>query len=103
MPVPGYDPGAEALDAICRLPLSVINAERVFRKVHTFLSDRKAYEDQRPCIARQRIGLGPMDVMVADIHPIDILRRRDDGSVATPAPSLGSISPSIACGSTWYS
>jgi hypothetical protein len=49
----GYDPGPDALERICRLPLSVINAERVFRKVHGFKTDRKAYEDQRPRIARQ--------------------------------------------------
>jgi len=73
------------LRAACLVPTNVLRAERVYRNVHKFKTDRKAYEDKnRPRIRRTRAGLNPMDIVVADIHPIDILVCREDGSTATP-------------------
>lgn len=80
----GYDPGFDTLEKICLVPLHLIARERQLRKVHRFNSDRKAYEDARPRIKRSRDGLLPGDVIVGDVHPIDILVRRPDGSIATP-------------------
>lgn len=80
----GFDPGEEALTALCAIPANFIRAESVYRKVHRYNHDRKAYEDARPRIQRSRGGLSPMDVLAGDIHPLDILVRRDDGSIATP-------------------
>lgn len=71
--------------ATCVVPINFIQAERIWRKVHTFKTDRKAYEDTaRPRVRRTRAGYMPMDVVVADIHPIDIYVRREDGSPGTP-------------------
>lgn len=78
----GFNP--PDITATCAVPANLIEAERQFRKVARFKSDRKAHEDAKPRIRRSRDGLAPMDIIVADIHPIDIQVRRDDGSEANP-------------------
>ncbi len=80
----GFDPGQSALEAICRVPLNLIREERTYRRVGQFKKDRKAYEDARPRIKRSRIGYLPMDVIVGDVHPLDIVMLREDGTTAHP-------------------
>ena len=80
----GFDPGSAELRAICEIPGNFVQAEAVYRKVHRFNTDRKAYEDAKPRIRRTRAGLLPMDVIAGDIHPDDIQVAREDGSLATP-------------------
>ncbi len=78
----GYRAGD--LRSICRVPRSFLELERVYARVHEFRTDRKSYMDYAaPRVLRSRAGLAPMDIVVADIHPVDILVRRDDGSTAT--------------------
>ena len=74
----------EALKAACAVPHNTIKAEAVFRKVDTFRHDRKRYEDNRPRILRTRAGLQPMDIVVGDVHPIDIEIMREDGTTGHP-------------------
>jgi len=74
----------EELRAMCQVPRAFIEAEKVFRKVAIFKKDRKAHEDARPRISRHRGGLDPMDVVFGDVHPLDIVMFREDGSRAHP-------------------
>lgn len=71
-------------DQAFEVPRKFIEAERVFRKVATFNKDRKKHEDERPRIRRTREGLAPMQVVVGDVHHLDIVMRRPDGSEAWP-------------------
>ncbi|MGU9982601.1 hypothetical protein ACJ4V0_21470 [Phreatobacter sp. HK31-P] len=77
----GVDLGADG-EVICRVPPHVLNAERVFRKVALKARDRKTHEDRKPRQLRDRTGMAPMEILVGDVHPIDIVLRRDDGSQA---------------------
>ncbi len=79
-----FDPGSEELKRICQVPRYMIEREKQFKQIHLYNHDRKAYDDAKPRIRRTRKGLLPMDIIVADIHPVDILCRRADGSTATP-------------------
>lgn len=66
------------------VPRRFISAERRFRNVAIFKKDRKAYEDARPRVLRTREGLSPTNVIVGDVHHLDIVMRRADGSEAWP-------------------
>jgi len=79
----GFDPGEAELAAICRVPDNFIRAEKVYRKVYTFEKDRRAFEARKPRIGRTATLL-PMQLVVADVHPLDILMLRPDGSEAYP-------------------
>ncbi|ABD87127.1 hypothetical protein [Rhodopseudomonas palustris] len=67
-----------------KVPRPLIDAERQFRNVAIFKKDRKAYEDSRPRIFRTREGLAPMQIIVGDVHHLDICMMRPDGAVAWP-------------------
>ena len=79
---------AEALgittdDDAFKLPDHLIQSEAQFKKVARFKRDRKAHDDARPRISRSSEGLSPMDLIMGDIHPADIVMKRPDGSTAT--------------------
>ncbi len=79
----GYEPGEGA--TCCEVPQPFLEREKHFRNVYKFNTDRKVHDDERRArVRRTRDGLMPMDIVVADIHPIDIYCTRDDGSLATP-------------------
>lgn len=80
----GFSPDQVVRERICHIPKGHVDREAIHRKVRIFDADRKAHEDAKPRIRRTRSGLFPMDVVVGDVHPIDILIRRDDGSTITP-------------------
>jgi hypothetical protein len=65
---------------VCHIPKGHVQREAQHRKVHRFATDRKAHEDAKPRVRRIRAGLMPMAIVVGDVHPIDILVTRDDGS-----------------------
>lgn len=77
-----YAPAMSALTF--KVPRPLIDAERQFRNVAVFKKDRKAYEDSRPRIFRTRDGLAPMQIIVGDVHHLDICMMRPDGTVAWP-------------------
>lgn len=66
----------------CRLPSHFIGALRIHRRQALKKRDRKAYEDRKPRIRRTREGMAPMSIIVGDVHPVDIVLSRDDGSTA---------------------
>lgn len=66
------------------IPLDFYREERRFRKVYRHKKDRKASHDAKPRIRRTIEGLQPMDIVVMDVHHINVLIRRDDGTTATP-------------------
>lgn len=81
----GFRPNDPALlERICAIPSALVSAEMHFRKVHQFKRDRKAYEDNKPRIRRTIAGMRPMELVVADVHPIDVHLLRADGTLATP-------------------
>jgi hypothetical protein len=79
----GFDDEVE-LRRICRVPRRIISEEMHLRVVARKERDAKAHADATPSIRRTRTGIEPMQVVVGDVHPIDILMRREDGSTATP-------------------
>lgn len=80
----GFDPGEAELSACCAVPQQFLRRERHYRAVHTLKTDIKAHEDKRrPRVRRTIDGLLPMDIVVADVHHVDILASRWDNSIAT--------------------
>lgn len=69
-------------DSTFIVPRRFIEAERRFRHVHTLNRDRKRYEDNRFRIKRSRAGMMPMDIVNGDVHPVDIVMTREDGTTA---------------------
>lgn len=55
-----------------------------FRIVNVMRNDRKRFDDNKPRIRRDWTGLAPMERVVADVHPIDVVVTRADGSPAWP-------------------
>ena len=74
--------GCELDIETCRLPSHFIGSLRIHRRQALKKRDRKAYEDQKPRIRRTREGMAPMSIIVGDVHPVDIVLSRDDGSTA---------------------
>jgi hypothetical protein len=64
------------------VPRRFIEAERRYRNVAILHKDRKRYEDTRFRTERSRAGMMPMDWVVGDVHPVDIVMTRADGSAA---------------------
>ena len=81
----GFDPGAAELERICRLPQNRTRRNwRKYRNIAIYDHDQKRWQDEnRPRISRTREGLRPMQVVSGDVHPIDILLPRADGSTFT--------------------
>lgn len=82
---------AECRDRSIALPASafylsrrrIMGAEH-FRRVDIYLNDRKRFDDQKPRIRRDNSKLAPMQQIVMDVKPIDIIMRRPDGSEVWP-------------------
>lgn len=69
----------------CRITRAAVEKYRHYSLVHTFGKDAKAYFDHhRPRIQRDYASLHPMELVVGDVHPLDVAVRREDGSIATP-------------------
>lgn len=69
----------------CRITRAAVEKYRHYSLVHTFGKDAKAFFDHnRPRIQRDYSSLRPMELVVGDVHPLDVVVRRDDGSIATP-------------------
>lgn len=80
----GFDPGAAELARICKVPGNLIQRHAQLRNVYTFRTDAKRFHDQRPGILRQAASREPMGLVFGDVHHMDLLVRREDGSIATP-------------------
>lgn len=75
----------EDLHAVCDVNRSLAERARQYGVVAVHDKDAKAYFDKfLPRVSRNRYGLRPMDIVVGDVHHIDIYVRRSDGTMATP-------------------
>ena len=79
---PGLSPAA--LHEVCLLPEAFIRGFRAHRHVHTWRQDAgRAAAELVPRIRRDRSHLSPGEWLAADVHPVDILFERPDGSTCT--------------------
>ncbi len=65
------------------IPLDFFREERRYQKVYRHKKDRKASHDAKPRIQRTTSGLLPMDIVVMDVHHINVLLERENGKTAT--------------------
>ncbi len=79
----GGDPSAISSDAFV-IPLDFYRNEMHFKAVYRHKHDRKTSEDNKPRIRRTTERLEPMEVVVTDVHHINVLVRRENGTAATP-------------------
>jgi hypothetical protein len=66
------------------VPLHYIQNRRMWRKLATLLKNAKGHQDSNPYSPRHIRGMRPMQMVVADVHPIDVVLTRADGSQANP-------------------
>ena len=66
------------------IPDAIVSAEARFKAVYRHNFDRKASEDNKPRIRRTIAGLQPMEIVVMDVHHINVMVRRNNGTVASP-------------------
>lgn len=66
------------------IPLDFWRDEYRFKAVYRHAVDRKASEDDAPRIRRTVKGLIPMEIVVMDVHHINVIVRRENGTTATP-------------------
>jgi hypothetical protein len=75
----------KTIEDICEVPRTLIERFRQFKAVAIHDKDAKEYFDRiTPRIQRSTANLLPMQIVMGDVHPIDIYYHRDDGSEATP-------------------
>lgn len=68
----------------CRVTRHMVERHRGAQIVAIKERDAKRFFDHyTPRIRRNREGLRPLDIVVGDVHPIDIIVTREDGSEAT--------------------
>lgn len=65
------------------IPLDFYREELRYKKVARHKKDRKASHDAKPRIQRSIADLEPMDVVVMDVHHINVLIERETGKTAT--------------------
>jgi len=81
----GWDAPDTTLKAACKLSRAYIEQHRKSGLLAVVDKDAKKFFDIHiPRIRRSRADMRPMDVVVGDVHPIDIAIRRADGSIAYP-------------------
>ena len=81
----GFDPGTRRLRTICRLPRRIVERGRRYRLIAIHDKDRKRWVDENvPRVSRTRKGRRPMEIVIGDVHHLDMLLRREDGSTYTP-------------------
>lgn len=76
------DPMAEV--KIFAIPKAFVLEEAPYKAVARHRKDRKASEDDKPRIRRTIAGLAPMEVVVMDVHHINVHVARPDGTYSTP-------------------
>lgn len=81
----GWNAPLTEMKAACVVTRHFIEEQRKHKLLATLDKDAKQFFDVHiPRIRRSRADLRPMDVVVGDVHPIDIALTRPDGSVAYP-------------------
>lgn len=70
--------------AACRIGRHAVEKYRQYGVIHTKEKDAKRFSDlYKPRIIRSG-DYRPMEIVVGDVHPVDALVTRSDGSIATP-------------------
>lgn len=69
---------------VFRIPQAFVQAESQYKAVARHRKDRKASEDSKPRIRRTTAVLQPMEVVVMDVHHVNIHLGRDDATYSTP-------------------
>lgn len=72
------------LDRICKVPRALIRSEQHLKKVYRHTKDRTASDDDRPRVKRVITGMQPMDCVVMDVHHVNVLLKRENGTTGTP-------------------
>ncbi len=68
----------------CKVGISQVRRFNALRTAAIKLRDAGRFAATfRPRVLRTRKGLRPMEIVMGDVHPVDILNTRDDGSTAT--------------------
>lgn len=81
----GFKPNSPRFERkLFNIPHDMVTAERRYYAVYRHKHDRKASEDGKPRIQRSIDGLVPMEIVVMDVHHINVLVRRENGTAATP-------------------
>lgn len=80
----GMEEARELPADVFALPRRFIDLEKRIRNVAIFDRNRKLYEDNRPRLMRTAAGYAPQQLVVGDVHHIDIVMRRPDGTEAWP-------------------
>jgi hypothetical protein len=76
------DPAQES--EVFRIPQAFVQAESQYKAVARHRKDRKASEDNKPRIRRTTAALQPMEVVVMDVHHVNINLTRELGTYSTP-------------------
>lgn len=80
----GYDGEARALKAACKVSLRFVRRHSHYRAVAIHDLDAKQWHDRhRPRIRRTRADRAPMELVVGDVHPMDVLLPRAEGGTFT--------------------
>ena len=68
----------------CQVGIAQVRKFKALRAAAAKTLDAKKFADHiKPRVLRGRAGLAPMEIVMGDVHPVDILNTRDDGSDAT--------------------
>jgi Mu transposase, C-terminal len=80
----GHRPNdVKALERACSITKHMVEAENPFKAVYLRNYDRKASEDAAPRQRRPIHGLEPMEVVVMDVHHINVLLDKSTGRTGT--------------------
>jgi len=75
---------ADATLQACDVGQYLVERNQGFRNLAVRHRDAKRFSDKyKPRVARTRKGLAPGEAIVADVHPVDVLLSRPDGSTYT--------------------
>lgn len=67
-----------------RIGRARIESEAAYRAVNIMRNDRKRFSDTKPFIARDWTGFEPLQMVVGDVKPLDVVITRPDGSLVYP-------------------
>lgn len=67
-----------------RIGRARIESESIYRAVNIMRNDHKRFSDTKPFTAREWTGFEPMQQVVGDVKPLDVVITRPDGSLVYP-------------------
>ncbi len=80
----GFRPNdPDIMERICRVPARLFQREAAYQTVYDYTSDRDRFDNNLPRVKRTIAGMRPMELVVADVHPVDVRIERPDGTVGS--------------------